>query len=70
MPTHCRQAVPVRKLLKAAVKAAAGCVVVVAAYAAIVKVAGIPMRAGFLGATHAGPITAGSFAIGVLACTF
>jgi hypothetical protein len=69
-PTHCLQAVPVRNLLKAALKAAVGGVVVVEAYAAIVKAAGIPMRAGFLGATHAGPITAVSFAVGVLVCTF
>lgn len=69
-PTHCRQAVPVRNLLKAALKAAIGGVAVVEAYAAIVKAAGIPMRAGFLGATHAGPVTAGSFAVGVLVCTF
>jgi hypothetical protein len=69
-PTHRRQAVPVRKLLKAALKAAIGGVAVVEAYAAIVKAAGIPMRAGFLGSTHAGPVTAGSFAVGVLVCTF
>jgi Family of unknown function (DUF6069) len=68
--TRLRQAVRLRELLKAAVSAAIGGVAVVEAYAAIIKAAGVPMRAGFLGATHAGPITAGSFAVGVLVCTF
>ncbi len=68
--TDCRQVVPVRNLLKAAVKAAIGGVAVVEAYAAILKAAGNPMRAGFLGASHAGPVTAASFAVGVLVCTF
>jgi hypothetical protein len=43
---------------------------VVEAYAATVRAAGIPMRAGFLGAAHARPVTAGSFGVGVLVCTF
>lgn len=40
------------------------------AYAALVKVAGVSMRAGFLGATHATPVTGGGFATGVSVCTF
>jgi hypothetical protein len=68
--THCPQDVPVRDLPKAARRAAIVGVAVVEAYAAIVKAAGIPMRAGFLGATHAGSVTASSFAVGVLVCTF
>jgi hypothetical protein len=43
---------------------------VVEAYAAPVKAAGVPTSAGFLGATHAQPVTAGSFVTGVLVCTF
>jgi Family of unknown function (DUF6069) len=43
---------------------------VVEAYAALVKATGVPMSAGFLAASHLRPVTAGSFATGVLVCTF
>lgn len=45
-------------------------VAVVEAYAAVVKAAGVPMSAGFLAASRSRPVTAGSFATGVLVCTF
>jgi hypothetical protein len=68
--TRTRQGVPIRRLLTAGLSAAIVGVVVVEVYAALVKAAGVPMSAGFLGATHATPVAAGSFAMGVLVCTF
>jgi Family of unknown function (DUF6069) len=68
--TKTRQGIPVRRLLTAGLSAAVVGGVVVEAYAALVKAAGVPMSAGFLGATHAQPVTAGSFVTGVLVCTF
>ena len=62
--------VPVQRLLKAGLTAAIVGVALVEAYAALVKAVGVPMRAGFLGAAHAQPVTTGSFATGVLVCTF
>lgn len=43
---------------------------VVELYAAVGRAAGIPMRAGAPGAHTALPVTPGSFAIGILICTF
>jgi hypothetical protein len=68
--TRTRQGVPFRRLLRVGLSAAVAGLAVVEAYAAIVKAAGVPMSAGFLGATHTQPVTAGSFATGVLVCTF
>jgi hypothetical protein len=68
--TNTRQTVHVRRFLKAGLTAAIVGVAVVEAYAALVKAAGVPMSAGFLAASHPRPVTAGSFATGVLVCTF
>jgi hypothetical protein len=38
-------------------------------YAAVIRAVGVPMRAGFLGAATASPLTASSFATGVVVCT-
>ena len=65
-----RQGAPVRGLLTAGLSSAVVGAAAVEAYAALVKAVGVPMSAGFLGATHATPVTAGSFATGVLVCTF
>jgi hypothetical protein len=56
--------------LKTGVTAALAGLVVVEGYAAIVKAAGVPMRAGFLAAAHARPVTAVGFATGVFVSTF
>ena len=55
--TKTRHAVPQRQLLKTGVTAAFAGVVVVEAYAALLRAAGVPMRAGFLAAAHAQPVT-------------
>jgi hypothetical protein len=68
--TRTHRTVPVRRLLVAGLTAAIAGTAAVEAYAAIVRAAGVPIRAGFLGAVHAQPITASSFATGVLVCTF
>jgi hypothetical protein len=68
--TNTRQTVHVRRCLKAGLTAAIIGVAVVEAYAALVKAAGVPMSAGFLAASHPRPVTASSFATGVLVCTF
>jgi len=65
-----RQTLPVRRFLTTALTAAVGGVAVVEAYAALVKATGVPMSAGFIAASHPTPVTAGSFATGVLVCTF
>jgi hypothetical protein len=62
--------VNLRPLLKAGATAAVAGVAAAEAYAALIRAAGVPMRAGFLGASHASPVTAASFATGVLVCTF
>lgn len=59
-----------RRLLPAAAAAATAGIAAAEAYAALIRAAGVPMQAGFLGATHASPLTAASFATGVLVCTF
>jgi hypothetical protein len=62
-----------RSTWRIALAGAAGGVAAIAAvegYAAIGRAAGIPMRAGAPGAHTALPVTAGSFAIGILVCTF
>jgi len=61
---------PSRRLLTVGLSAAVAGLAVVEVYAAIVKATGVPMSAGFLGATHTQPVTAGSFATGALVCTF
>jgi hypothetical protein len=68
--TKTDQGIPLRRLLTVGLSAAAVGAAVVETYAGLVKTAGVPMSAGFLGATHAQPVTAGSFATGVLVCTF
>ncbi len=68
--TKTRREVPVRRLATAGLSAALVGIAAVEAYAALVKAAGVPMKAGFLGATHATSVTSGSFATGVLVCTF
>jgi bacteriorhodopsin len=68
--TYTDQTTLVRRFLRAGLTAAFVGVAVVEAYAVLVKAAGVQMTAGFLGATHARPVTAGSFATGVLVCTF
>lgn len=60
----------VRDLLRSAVAAAVGGAAVVEAYAEIIRLSGVTMRAGFLGASHAEPLTAGGFATGVVVCSF
>jgi hypothetical protein len=57
-------------MLRAGATAAITGIAAVEAYAALIKAAGVPMKAGFLGASHASAVTAASFATGVLACTF
>lgn len=62
-----------RSTRRIALGGAAGGIAAIAAvevYAAIGRAAGIPMRAGAPGAQTALPVTAGSFAIGILICTF
>lgn len=59
-----------RRLLLGGAFAAGAGIVVAETYAAIIKVAGVPMRAGFLGAAHPSALTGESFATGVLVCTF
>jgi hypothetical protein len=62
--------VPARRVWRAAVVAAAAATAAIELYAAGVRAAGVPMKAGFLGAAAASPLTAASFATGVLVCTF
>ena len=52
--TSTNRTIPVRRFLKAGLTAAIVGVAVVEAYAAIVRAAGAPMRAGFLAATGRG----------------
>lgn len=65
-------AVRVRTLTvwRGAIIAAVTATAVVELYAVITRAAGVPMKAGFLGATAASPISYGSFATGILVCTF
>lgn len=63
-------AVPLRQLVKTGMTAALIGLSAVEAYAALVKVAGVPMRAGFVAAAYAQPVTAVAFATGVLVSTF
>lgn len=62
--------VPVRRVWRGAVIAAATATAAIELYAAAVRAAGVPMKAGFLGAATASPLTPASFATGVLVCTF
>jgi heme A synthase len=62
--------VPARRVWLGAVVAAAVATATVELYAAAVRALGIPMRAGFLGAATASPLTAASFAMGVVVCVF
>jgi hypothetical protein len=62
--------VPVSRVWRGAVIAAAAATAAVELYAAAVRALGVPMKAGFLGAATASPLTAASFATGVLVCTF
>jgi Family of unknown function (DUF6069) len=57
-------------LLRASFVAAVAGVAAAEVYVALVKGAHVSMSAGFLGGTQAAPITAASFAIGVLVSTF
>lgn len=62
-----------RSTWRIALAGAAGGIAATAAvelYGAVGRAAGITMRAGAPGAHAAAPVTAGSFAIGVLICTF
>ncbi len=43
---------------------------VIEVYAALTKAAGIPLKAGLPGAHTASPVTAGSFAVGIVIATF
>jgi Family of unknown function (DUF6069) len=61
---------PVRRVWRGAVIAAAAATAAVESYAAAARALGVPMKAGFLGAAAASPLTAASFATGVLVCTF
>lgn len=58
------------RVWRGAALAAATSVLAVEIYAVIARNAGVPMKAGFLGATTASPVTFASFATGVLVCTF
>jgi hypothetical protein len=62
--------IPVRRVWRGAVIAAAAATAAIELYAAAVRALGVPMKAGFLGASTASPLTAASFATGVLVCTF
>ncbi len=68
--TSNRRPVAIRRLLRAGAAAALVGVAVAEAYGALIKAAGVPMKAGFLGASHPSPVTAASFAMGALVCTF
>lgn len=62
--------VPARRVWRGAVIAAATATAAIDLYAAAIRALGAPMKAGFLGAATASPLTAASFATGVLVCTF
>jgi hypothetical protein len=62
--------VPARRVWRGAVIAAATATVAVELYAAAARALGVPMKAGFLGAATASPLTAASFATDVIVCTF
>ena len=62
--------VPARRVWRGAVIAAATATAAIEIDAAAVRALGVPMKAGFLGAATASPLTAASFATGVLICTF
>ena len=62
--------VPARRVWRGAVIAAATATAAIEIYAAAARALGAPMKAGFLGAVAASPLTAASFATGVLVCTF
>jgi uncharacterized protein DUF6069 len=62
--------IPARRVWRGAVIAAAAATAAIELYAAAVRALGVPMKAGFLGAATASPLTAASFATGVLVCTF
>jgi hypothetical protein len=62
--------IQVRRVWRGAVIAAATATAAIELYAAAVRALGVPMKAGFLGAATASPLTAASFATGVLVCTF
>jgi Family of unknown function (DUF6069) len=70
MPTELVSRVRVGRVWRGAVLAAASATAAVELYAAAVRALGIPMKAGFLAAAAARPLTAASFATGVLLCTF
>lgn len=60
----------VRRVWRGAVIAAVAATTAAELYAAAVRALGVPMKAGFLGAATATPLTGASFATGVLVCTF
>lgn len=62
--------VPARRVWRGAVIAAATATATIEIYTAAARALGVPMKAGFLGAATASPLTAASFATGVLVCTF
>jgi hypothetical protein len=69
-PAPPRSPVILRRLLPAGAAAAISGIAIAEAYAALIRTTGVPMKAGFLGASHASPVTAASFATGVLVCVF
>ncbi|HZT66486.1 MAG TPA: DUF6069 family protein [Acidimicrobiales bacterium] len=62
--------VPIRRVVVAGVGAAALGAVAASLYGVAIRSAGVPMQAGFLGASSAQPLHIASFAMGVLVCTF
>jgi Family of unknown function (DUF6069) len=58
------------RVWRGAVIAAVAATAAAELYAALIRAAGVPMRAGFLDAATASPLTASSFATGVVVCTF
>lgn len=61
---------PTRRVWRGAVIAAATATAAIEICAAAAHALGVPMKAGFLGVATASPLTAASFAMGVLICTF
>ena len=61
---------PVRRVALGGVQAAALGAVATSLYGLAIRAAGVPMRAGFLGASTAQPLKTASFAMGVVVCTF
>jgi len=59
-----------RHVIRGGLMAGVAALAAVELYAVAIRAAGIPMKAGFIGAHAASPVTLASFATGIMVCTF